>query len=119
MLLLKFRRKQPAHRDVGDRCQPLGFGSRRHVAEGFAAGFRKRRATIGENESGCDLGMANGHLQRHEAAIAIAEHGDVVSTSGIRHSLSHSVGDIGEISADRPGPSEAGQFGNDHPERLR
>ena len=37
---LKFWRKQPAHRDIRDRGQPLGFGRRCHIAEGFLSLWR-------------------------------------------------------------------------------
>src|SRR6266481_4735497 len=49
MFFLKFWRKQPAHRDVGDRCQSLGFGSRSHIAKSFAAGLGKRSPAIRED----------------------------------------------------------------------
>jgi len=119
MIRLKFRREQPAHRDVGDRRQPPGAGCRRHIAERFAAVCRKRSTAIGENEFGCDVGMANSHLQRDEPAISVAEHDGLVSAGGIDHSLRHSIGDFGKACADRPGLAEAGQFRDDHPKRLR
>ena len=63
--------------------------------------------------------MANGHLQRHEFTVPVAEHNRVIYPGRIHHRLGHSVGDIGETSADRLGASEARQFRNDHPKRLR
>src|SRR5712672_4646947 len=63
--------------------------------------------------------MANRHLQRHESTVAVAEHNRVISPGGIPHRLGHSVGDIGETSADPPGLAKARQFRNDHPKRLR
>ena len=62
--------------------------------------------------------MANGHLQRDEAAIAIAEH-DGLAAAGVLHRLRHPVGDIGKTAADRLRRAKARQFGNDHPERPR
>ena len=108
-----------SHRDVGDGGESLGFRRRRHVAEGFAAGLGKRGAAIGQNQPGGDAGVANGHLQRHEPAIAVAEHDGVIAAGTIRHHLRHSVGHGREVAAHRRRPAEARQFRNQHPERLR
>jgi len=63
--------------------------------------------------------MADGHLQRHEPAIAVAEHEHIVFSGSVPHRLGHPVGDAGKACIDRPGFAEARQLGNDHPERLR
>ena len=63
--------------------------------------------------------MADRHLQRHEAAIAVAEHDGGFSVSAIPHRFGHSIGDSGKTSADRRRAAEARQFRNDDAERLR
>ncbi len=118
MFCLELRRKQPAHRDIGDRRHPLCFRRRRHVAKSLAPVFGKRRATIGENEPRCDVGMADGHLQRYEPAIAVAEH-DGLGAGALFHGFRHPVGDFSEAAADGLGFSKTRQFRNDQAERLR
>src|SRR6266404_97526 len=63
--------------------------------------------------------MANRHLQRHESTVAVAEHNCVIFPGSIPHRLSHSVGNIGETSADQSGLAKARQFRNYQPKRLR
>ena len=66
-----------------------------------------------------DGGMADRHLQRHEPAIAVAEHDGLAAAGRLLHRLGHPVGDSGEAATDGLGAAEAGQFRNDHPERPR
>jgi len=65
---------------------------------------------IGEHEPAGDAGMANGHLQRDEAAITVAEHDRLVAAGSVLHHLRHPVGDRGKTTADgfraaKPGSS--------------
>ena len=118
MTFLEFRREQPAHRDIGDRGKALGLGCRSHVAKRLAPRFRKRRAAIGENEPAGDAGMADRHLQRDEAAIAVAEHDRLFAARGVLHRLRHPVGDAGKPAAHGLRAAEARQFRNDHARRI-
>src|SRR5258708_27973314 len=63
--------------------------------------------------------MATRHLQRNESTVAVAEHNCVIFPGSIPHRLSHSVGNIGETSADQSGLAKARQFRNYQPKRLR
>ena len=119
MLRLKLRREQPAHRDISDRRKPLGFGCRRHVAKSLAARLGERRAAIGKNEFRGDVGMADRHLQRDEAAIAITEHDCVFAAGGVLHRFRHPVGHRSETAGHGLRAAEARQFRNDHAKRFR
>ena len=114
---LEFRCKQPAHRNIRNRREPLCHGRRRHVAEGFTPRLRERRAAIGQNEPGCDAGMPNGHLQRHEPAIAVAEHDRILTIGGLLDRFGHPVSHRGQRPQHGVRPSEPRQFRNDHAKR--
>ena len=61
--------------------------------------------------------MPDRHLQRDEAAIAIAEHDGAVAR--FTDHFRHAVGDIGEPAADRLRAAEARQLRHDHAKGLR
>ena len=107
MLCLKVRGEQPAHRDIGNRRQSFRRCGCRHVSKRFAPRFGKRRAAIGQHEPARDAGMANGHLQRHEPAIAITEHDGFAIAASLAYRFSHSVGDSSKSSAHGIRASEA------------
>ena len=55
--------------------------------------------------------MANGHLQRDEPAVTVAEHDCFARPCAFLHNLGHPVGDIRKTSADRldrPKPGNSG-----------
>jgi hypothetical protein len=62
--------------------------------------------------------MADRHLQRDEAAIAVAEHDGVTAGRGLPHRLRHPIGNRGEGAAHGLRAAEARQLRNDDAERL-
>ena len=65
-------------------------------------------------------GMADRHLQRDEAAIAVAKHDRVLSIGGVLHRFRHAIGDLsqsaGDFAGERPKPGNSGTI---HPKRFR
>lgn len=59
--------------------------------------------------------MANRHLQRDEAAIAVAEHDDILAVGAVIYRSGHSISHGGKTAADGLRFAKSWQFRNDHP----
>ena len=65
--------EEATHRNISDGTQSLGLGRCGHAAKGCASGFAESRATVGQHQTRCQVGMANGRHQGDEATVAIAQ----------------------------------------------
>lgn len=100
MRVLELRGEEVAHGDVDNLRRPSRLDAGRHRAEGLTSGFGEARPAVGQHETAHEAGIPDGHLQRHEPAVAVPQHdGDFAAPVSQR--VRHAVGDGGEADRNR------------------
>ena len=83
-------------------ARPLAFDAAAMLRKASRPGSENAAPQSASTSRARDTGMANRHLQRHEPAIAVAEHDGIVAAGTVLHHLRHAVGDRREVAVAPP-----------------